>query len=196
MNKIKRGIQLGGAIVGLTCSSLFALAFIMATFMMDFMFSNYYLDIPQGLYIFVCLFFALFCVAGIVVCSFICTNPDKKQSTHKGFVIAGIVLTALEALLFINSLLCLIPFIACGLLVASLCIPNKEGNVQVETKDDSQTLSGEKQVLENKEEAQTNSSNKNESSTDGKIEKIRSLYAEGVITEAEMKELIIKELKK
>lgn len=127
MSNIKRGLQLGAAIVGIVFSVILmfgAILLIQSILSLGAAFAAG-VSILLIAYIFV----IVFCVALLVISSLICVNPNKrkKPTTHLGLSIAAIVLNALLVITYAasTSLWAIVPAISLGLFIASLCVGNK-----------------------------------------------------------------------
>lgn len=186
MNKTKRGLQLAAAITSiafaavLIIGSIYILAFIQDLISAG-MESGPEYSVIQLSYILI----ILLSVAIIIISAFICKRPNEKM--HKGLCITDLILNAVLAVLYIiaGSLWLLLPLAVVGLFIAELCIKNKVNS------DETATIN----------EADANStpiegSSKTENSSNSKIEKIKELNKQGVLSDEEMKTLIIDELKK
>jgi len=132
MSKVKRGLQLAAAIVGIVFNSILVLACIytaniVSTYVSSGAFYGYY-----GLILLVYIGSVLLSIANIVICSIICSNPEKRGNgyEHKGLTITALVLSAVIVLLYSASAdaFLLVPLITCGLFIAVLCIPKEKSN--------------------------------------------------------------------
>lgn len=186
MNKTKRGLQLAAAITSiafagvLIIGSIYILALIQDLISAG-MESGPEYRLIQLSYILI----ILLSVAIIIISTFICKRPNEKM--HKGLCITDLILNAVLAVLYIiaGSLWLLLPLAVVGLFIAELCIKNKVNSNETATL--------------NETDANLSSiegSSKTENSSNSKIEQIKELNKQGVLSDEEMKTLIIDELKK
>lgn len=115
----------------------------------------------------------LLSVASLVVSVMALKNPSEKA--YMNFCVSGLMLNGIICLVFAvgKSLISLIPLIPMILFVVSLCLKNND-----------------------KKEEITVSQSNNQSEGLDRIEKIKELNKQGILTDAEMKALIIEILKK
>lgn len=185
MGKIKRGLQLSASIMGICFS---AVAFVFNVIYMielgsymttvTFVFSGILIGIN---------------IASIVICSCMCPNPNKKKGrvTYTGLIVTALVLNFIVLCLICFmiplglTLIILLPeVIIIGLLVASLAVKEKEVE-EVKTAD-----------FVNPALPKNESEELKISDTDAKINEIKALYADGSISEIEMRQLILQLLNK
>jgi len=199
MNKTKRALQLTGAIISIILGGfLLVWAIFLSTYAPAVLTKLNVINKAEILFeIYVsCGLCILFAFALVIVALFFRTDPIQrnKPTEYKGLTIALLVLNV-ALLVFICSNFSKIPtvvaIICClvniGLFIAVLCIPCELQNTSQNT------------AVENKQNIQQQnikSTEQNDTLARGKIRQIRELNRQGVITDSEMKELIIKELNK
>ncbi len=208
MTETKRKLQLAGAIISIVsgaCSAVFFLLtlIVFSSFSKDFLINigmpAEFLELGvAGILIGTLVIMLIYCVAIIVCGAIMCTNPAKKNTEFKGLTITLLVLNIISFLIYVSSLttsesvFSILKTLACltciGLFIASLCVKKKpspltDGPVMSFTPEE--TLDSH---FESAEEDKTESLTK--------IDKIRELHKEGIISEEEMKQLIMKELDK
>lgn len=200
MNKTKRALQLTSAILSIVAGSIFVVAcfyiLAFAPMLLEQIVGSEYVGyagealalIYAGVILCMC-----FSVAMIVVGACACPNRSKRKtpSENTGYTITLLILNGVSFLFSLiggSVLWILISLIIIGLCVAVLCIPSEKitpasaGQVQ----GSADSLGVEKTSAPSLQ-AQTSSA---------KIAKIRELNAQGVLSDQEMKELIIQELNK
>jgi len=208
MTKTKRKLQLAGAIISIVSGACSAVFFLLALIVFSSFSKDFLINIGMpaeflelgvaGILIGTLVIMLIFCVATIVCGAIMCTNPAKKNTEFKGLTIALLVLNIISFLIYVSSLttaesvFSILKTIVCltciCLFIASLCVKEKpspltDGPVMSFTSEE--TLDS---PLESAEEDKTESMTK--------IDKIRELHDEGIISEEEMKKLIMKELDK
>lgn len=193
MNKTKRGLQLAAAITSIAFAGVLIIGSILILALIQDLISAGMESGPEYSVIQLSyILIILLSVAIIIISAFICKRPNEKM--HKGLCITDLILNAVLAVLYIiaGSLWLLLPlavvglFIAVvGLFIAELCIKTK--------------VNSNKTATLNETDANLSSiegSSKTENSSNSKIEKIKELNKQGVLSDEEMKTLIIDELKK
>lgn len=120
----------------------------------------------------------LLSVASLVVSVMALKNPSEKA--YMNFCVSGLMLNGIICLVFAvgKSLISLIPLIPMILFVVSLCLKNNDKKEEI-------TVS-----------QSNNKTSNNQSEGLDRIEKIKELNKQGILTDAEMKALIIEILKK
>lgn len=202
MNKAKRKLQLTGAIISIIIGAvsivfgivLMALIGSADLGTIDPEMSKLAEDGVKGI-LYAGIILSMIFSAALIICgSLMCPNPDKKNTEYKGLTITLLVLNSLMLLSsclsftgagsVIDIILCLATV---GVLIAALCI--KDNGVQAPAGETANVQNGQSasQPVKNESAQQTNN---------GKIDSIRKLHEEGVISEEEMKKLIVKELEK
>ncbi len=203
MNKTKRKLQLASAIISIFLGAIGVIAciFLMATIgaivdigsTADAQFADAINQFGKGVIYAALIVVMMFGIALIICGSLMCRNPEKRNTEYKGLTITLLVLNSLMLISSIvgctdasgiaDLLLCLVNV---GLLIGSLCIKGESkdapNNETVCVTQDGQTIC---------QEPTTNKSNVN-----SKIDAIRKLHEDGLISEEEMKTLILKELDK
>ena len=181
MNKTKRAFQLTASIISIVVSAILIVALI---YMISIF--NLLVITNSGLndvYFFrsTLIMGIVFCIAIIIISSLICTKP-KNGSTHRGLCITALVLNAILFLMFASSesLFAIAPGVCVGFFIAELCIKNT-----VETP----------AVAESTENSAPQAETP-KADVDAKIEKIKELNKQGILSDEEMKNLIMNELKK
>ncbi len=202
MSSVKRKLQLSGAITSICIGSLSLIGAILAAVMVFPLLAEIS-AVPEaaGLIIVMLLIVLItlaFGIAMIVCGAKMCVNPSnrEKPTEYKGLTIALIVFAVILFLCAIYSiatgaasfitwleLICYIAIIA--LFIASLCV---KGGVAAQPAQAAQSAQ--------QAPAQTAEQPSAQSTQNDKIASIRKLQADGVITEEEAKNLIIKELEK
>lgn len=183
MNKTKRAFQLTASIISIVSSAILIAILIYMLNLVSLIASansglgDVYLiksTLVTGI---------VFCVAIIIVSSFICVKP-KNGSTHRGLCITALVLNSILFLTLISSesLMAIAPGVCVGFFIAELCIKNTVAPVA------EPTASQETEIKVKPTTTQTD--------VDAKIEKIKELNKQGIISDEEMKNLILDELKK
>ena len=147
MSKVKRGLQLSAAIVSIVFSAILIIGAIeLISYFGPYMGLGY--GVESIVVVSICIL--LFSIADIIICSFLCVNPDKKyqrnlllaksvgatiptNSEGKGLTITALVLSSVLALLYIigGSVWIVMPLISCGLFIAVLCIQKEKVQVQI-----------------------------------------------------------------
>lgn len=193
MNKTKRGLQLSAAIVSIVFSSLLLFGSIvilntLAEYVATYGETNESIAAVRMIYIFV----MLFAIATIIVSSIICLKP--KQDMHKGLCITALVLNSILTLLYIAgaSWYLVFPLISAGLFIAELCVKNTP-SVQIQsTQEQSSPIS----VSNGSQDQNSAEESIQETDVDVRIKKIKELNEQGIVSDEEMKNLIMEELKK
>lgn len=193
MNKAKRAVQLTGAIISICIGALSIVGYVYLICVFAQL-SGTASTIPDfdasfmGIYYVAFVLGILFSIALIICGSLMCPNPDKKNTQYKGLNITMLVLNSILLLLSLSSLTeatSIITVILClgtvGLFIAALCIKDTPAEQPANT-----------QVEQGNAPAQDNVSK----TGNEKIDAIRKLHEDGVISEEEMKSLIMKELEK
>lgn len=174
MEKIKRGLQLAGSIIGM-CFSSFIMIYSLITLLGYIPWDQ--IEIVYTTYISL----IILAVGNIVVSAFMCPNPNKRSpaKNYTGLIITSLVLNALMIciLIYLANMSHIILLVIIGLLVASLAV--KEKDVK------------EVPVVKGK----TNEELK-VSEIDVRVNEIKELHNAGIISGSEMKEMISKILNK
>ncbi len=192
MNKTKRGLQLSAAIVSIVFSSLLFLGSIVILNTLAEYVAAYGevegVATVRMIYIFV----MLFAIATIVVSSIICSKP--KQNMHKGLCITALVLNSILTLLYVagTSWYLVFPLICVGLFIAELCVKNTPPAQAQNTNQQPSPTS----VLDGLQNQSTAVETTQETDVDARIKRIKALNEQGIISDEEMKNLIMEELKK
>ena len=137
-------------------------------------------------------------IVSIVMGALMCKNP-KRGDIIKSYIGITVTNTAMQGATFLyciisGSWFCVFSLIALGLLIATLCIPTKiaQENPSVAPVDNSNNTTPIAPI--NQEPARPVVEQQPAESE--KIEKIKQLHADGVISKEEMKRLIIREIEK
>lgn len=213
MNKTKRRLQLVSAIISIIIGAITVISCIvlMATIgaimdagsTMDPAFAEMINQVGKSFVYAVLILAMIFAIALIVCGSLMCPNPDKKNTEYKGLTITLLVLNCLlllssianltDASGILSLLLCLANV---GLLIAVLCIKSEPAK----TEQTQQVNEGYVPQNDFEYEAQPVQQNvvkpAMRATGNNKIDAIRKLHEDGVISEEEMKTLIMKELDK
>ena len=197
MNKLKRGLQLGGAIASISfCSILLLLSLIAlpATISLLSAIGSYGVDTSVILSLVTVILMMLLCIAIIIVSCMLLPNQDKKPlKTNFKICLTDIIIIGCFLILCIVtiSILEMIIMVACmTLLIVSLCVGKKDNQVINDNFTQNQQ--------NNNANTQTNNANDGvnnnfQSATmyydldnivDRKIFRIRQLYSEGIINES------------
>lgn len=185
MNKTKRNLQLSAAIVGICLSGILIISIIYAMAVMSSL-----LVVPLYIVIFTYLFIFGLGIANIIVCSFICKNPVKngEVNNYTGLTITSIVLNGLLFILSLGGWYWILPLIVCGLMIASLCLKNTS------------TAPATAPVTDPVIAPATAPATTNVDVYEARVEQLKKLQSDGVLTEAEVKQLIkqliLKEIEK
>ena len=169
MNKTKRGLQLAAAITSIVFASILTIGAILTLGLLND------LDVDSSAVAVVYTFIILFSVSIIIISALICRTPNETM--HKSLCIADLVLNIILAILYIisPSFWVIMPLAIVGLFIAELCVNGQDDTTQ--------------------NEEQTSAMQSQPNSND-KIEKLKELNQQGIISNEEMKALIIEELKK
>lgn len=193
MNKTKRGLQLSAAIVSIVFSSLLLCGSIvmlntLAEYVATYGETNESIAAVRMIYIFV----MLFAIATIIVSSIICLKP--KQDMHKGLCITALVLNSILILLYIAgaSWYLVFPLISAGLFIAELCVKNTPPAQIQSTQEQSSPIS----VSNGSQDKNSAEESIQETDVDERIKRIKALNEQGILSDEEMKNLIMEELKK
>lgn len=193
MNKTKRGLQLSAAIVSIVFSSLLLCGSIvmlntLAEYVATYGETNESIAAVRMIYIFV----MLFAIATIIVSSIICLKP--KQDMHKGLCITALVLNSILILLYIAgaSWYLVFPLISAGLFIAELCVKNTPPAQIQSTQEQSSPIS----VSNGSQDKNSAEESIQETDVDARIKRIKALNEQGILSDEEMKNLIMEELKK
>lgn len=193
MNKTKRGLQLSAAIVSIVFSSLLLFGSIvilntLAEYVATYGEANESMAAVRMIYIFV----MLFSIATIIVSSIICLKP--KQDMHKGLCITALVLNSILTLLYIAgaSWYLVFPLISAGLFIAELCVKNTPPVQTQSTQEQSSPIS----VSNGSQDQNSAEESIQETDVDARIKRIKALNEQGIVSDEEMKNLIMEELKK
>ena len=193
MNKTKRGLQLSAAIVSIVFSSLLLCGSIvmlntLAEYVATYGETNESIAAVRMIYIFV----MLFAIATIIVSSIICLKP--KQNMHKGLCITALVLNSILILLYIAgaSWYLVFPLISAGLFIAELCVKNTPPAQIQSTQEQSSPIS----VSNGSQDKNSAEESIQETDVDARIKRIKALNEQGILSDEEMKNLIMEELKK
>lgn len=193
MNKTKRGLQLSAAIVSIVFSSLLLFGSIvilntLAEYVATYGETNESMAAVRMIYIFV----MIFAIATIIVSSIICLKP--KQDMHKGLCITALVLNSILTLLYIAgaSWYLVFPLISAALFIAELCVKNTPPAQIQSTQEQSSPIS----VSNGSQDQNTAEEYIQGTDVDVRIKKIKELNEQGIVSDEEMKNLIMEELKK
>ena len=193
MNKTKRGLQLSAAIVSIVFSSLLLCGSIvmlntLAEYVATYGETNESIAAVRMIYIFV----MLFAIATIIVSSIICLKP--KQNIHKGLCITALVLNSILILLYIAgaSWYLVFPLISAGLFIAELCVKNTPPAQIQSTQEQSSPIS----VSNGSQDKNSAEESIQETDVDARKKRIKALNEQGILSDEEMKNLIMEELKK
>lgn len=193
MNKTKRGLQLSAAIVSIVFSALLLFGSIvilntLAEYAATYGETNESIAAVRMIYIFV----MLFAIATIIVSSIICLKP--KQDMHKGLCITALVLNSILTLLYIAgaSWYLVFPLISAGLFIAELCVKNTPPAQIQSTQEQSSPIS----VSNGSQDQNSAEESIQETDVDVRIKRIKALNEQGIVSDEEMKNLIMEELKK
>ena len=193
MNKTKRGLQLSAAIVSIVFSSLLLCGSIvmlntLAEYVATYGETNESIAAVRMIYIFV----MLFAIATIIVSSIICLKP--KQNMHKGLCITALVLNSILILLYIAgaSWYLVFPLISAGLFIAELSVKNTPPAQIESTQEQSSPIS----VSNGSQDKNSAEESIQETDVDARIKRIKALNEQGILSDEEMKNLIMEELKK
>ena len=193
MNKTKRGLQLSAAIVSIVFSSLLLCGSIvmlntLAEYVATYGETNESIAAVRMIYIFV----MLFAIATIIVSSIICLKP--KQDMHKGLCITALVLNSILILLYIAgaSWYLVFPLISAGLFIAELSVKNTPPAQIQSTQEQSSPIS----VSNGSQDKNSAEESIQETDVDARIKRIKALNEQGILSDEEMKNLIMEELKK
>lgn len=193
MNKTKRGLQLSAAIVSIVFSSLLLFGSIVilntiAEYVATYGETNESMAAVRMIYIFV----MIFAIATIIVSSIICLKP--KQDMHKGLCITALVLNSILTLLYIAgaSWYLVFPLISAGLFIAELCVKNTPPAQIQSTQEQSSPIS----VSNGSRDQNSAEESIQETDVDVRIKRIKALNEQGIVSDEEMKNLIMEELKK
>lgn len=201
MNKTKRGLQLGAAITSIVFASILAVSAIYLLIITnnlirawgDAEYSSEY-----SLIMITYILILLFSIATIIVSALICRKPNEKM--HLGLCVADLVLNSLLAILYIaaGSPVAIMPIIIVGLFIAELCVKNKKATEIVTSSglNNSEDVKVDAKTENNMGEKTSTEQKSGDLKSDEKIEKIKKLNKEGILSDEEMKKLIIEELKK
>ena len=201
MNKTKRGLQLGAAITSIVFASILAVSaiylLIITTTLIrawgDAEYSSEY-----SLIMIIYILILLFSIATIIVSALICRKPNEKM--HLGLCVADLVLNSLLAILYIaaGTPVAVMPIIIVGLFIAELCVKNKKATEIVTSSglNNSEDVKVDAKTENNMGEKTSTEQKSGDLKSDEKIEKIKKLNKEGILSDEEMKKLIIEELKK
>ncbi len=201
MNKTKRGLQLGAAITSIVFASILAVSAIYLLIVTnnlirawgDAEYSSEY-----SLIMITYILILLFSIATIIVSALICRKPNEKM--HLGLCVADLVLNSLLAILYIaaGSPVAIMPIIIVGLFIAELCVKNKKATEIVTSSglNNSEDVKVDAKKENNMGEKTSTEQKSGDLKSDEKIEKIKKLNKEGILSDEEMKKLIIEELKK
>lgn len=193
MNKTKRGLQLSAAIVSIVFSALLLFGSIvilntLAEYAATYGETNESIAAVRMIYIFV----MLFAIATIIVSSIICLKP--KQDMHKGLCITALILNSILTLLYIAgaSWYLVFPLISAGLFIAELCVKNTQPAQIQSTQEQSSPIS----VSNGSQDQNSAEESIQETDVDVRIKRIKALNEQGIVSDEEMKNLIMEELKK
>ena len=201
MNKTKRGLQLGAAITSIVFASILAVSAIYLLIITnnlirawgDAEYSSEY-----SLIMITYILILLFSIATIIVSALICRKPNEKM--HLGLCVADLVLNSLLAILYIaaGSPVAIMPIIIVGLFIAELCVKNKKATEIVTSSglNNSEDVKVDAKTENNMGEKTSTEQKSGDLKSNEKIEKIKKLNKEGILSDEEMKKLIIEELKK
>lgn len=201
MNKTKRGLQLGAAITSIVFASILAVSAIYLLIVTnnlirawgDAEYSSEY-----SLIMITYILILLFSIATIIVSALICRKPNEKM--HLGLCVADLVLNSLLAILYIaaGTPVAVMPIIIVGLFIAELCVKNKKATEIVTSSglNNSEDVKVDAKTENNMGEKTSTEQKSGDLKSDEKIEKIKKLNKEGILSDEEMKKLIIEELKK
>lgn len=201
MNKTKRGLQLGAAITSIVFASILAVSAIYLLIVTnnlirawgDAEYSSEY-----SLIMITYILILLFSIATIIVSALICRKPNEKM--HLGLCVADLVLNSLLAILYIaaGTPVAVMPIIIVGLFIAELCVKNKKATEIVTSSglNNSEDVKVDAKKENNMGEKTSTEQKSGDLKSDEKIEKIKKLNKEGILSDEEMKKLIIEELKK
>lgn len=194
MNKTKRGLQLSAAIVSIVFSSLLLFGSIvilntLAEYVATYGETNESMAAVRMIYIFV----MIFAISTIIVSSIICLKP--KQDMHKGLCITALVLNSILTLLYIAgaSWYLVFPLISAALFIAELCVKNTPpAQIQSTQQEQSSPIS----VSNGSQDQNSAEESIQETDVDVRIKRIKALNEQGIVSDEEMKNLIMEELKK
>lgn len=201
MNKTKRGLQLGAAITSIVFASILAVSAIYLLIVTnnlirawgDAEYSSEY-----SLIMITYILILLFSIATIIVSALICRKPNEKM--HLGLCVADLVLNSLLAILYIaaGTPVAVMPIIIVGLFIAELCVKNKKATEILTSSglNNSEDVNIDAKTENNMGEKTSTEQKSGDLKSDEKIEKIKKLNKEGILSDEEMKKLIIEELKK
>ena len=138
------------------------------------------------------IFVMLFAIATIIVSSIICLKP--KQDMHKGLCITALVLNSILILLYIAgaSWYLVFPLISAGLFIAELSVKNTPPAQIQSTQEQSSPIS----VSNGSQDKNSAEESIQETDVDARIKRIKALNEQGILSDEEMKNLIMEELKK
>ena len=208
MDKTKRGLQLGAAITSIVFASILAVSAIYLLIITnnlirawgDAEYSSEYslISSEYSLIMIIYILILLFSIATIIVSALICRKPNEKM--HLGLCVADLVLNSLLAILYIaaGTPVAVMPIIIVGLFIAELCVKNKKATEIVTSSglNNSEDVKVDAKTENNMGEKTSTEQKSGDLKSDEKIEKIKKLNKEGILSDEEMKKLIIEELKK
>lgn len=215
MNKTKRGLQLGAAITSIVFASILAVSAIYLLIVTnnlirawgDAEYSSEYsltsseyslISSEYSLIMIIYILILLFSIATIIVSALICRKPNEKM--HLGLCVADLVLNSLLAILYIaaGTPVAVMPIIIVGLFIAELCVKNKKATEIVTSSglNNSEDVKVDAKTENNMGEKTSTEQKSGDLKSNEKIEKIKKLNKEGILSDEEMKKLIIEELKK
>ena len=205
MNKTKRGLQLGAAITSIVFASILAVSAIYLLIITnnliralgDAEYSSEYslISSEYSLIMITYILILLFSIATIIVSALICRKPNEKM--HLGLCVTDLVLNSLLAILYIaaGTPVAVMPIIIVGLFIAELCVKNKKATEIVTSSglNNSEDVKVDAKTENNMGEKTSTEQKSGDLKSDEKIEKIKKLNKEGILSDEEMKKLIIEE---
>lgn len=200
MAKSKRGLQLGAGITGVCMSSILTVFWLIG-FIQICSFAQY-----VGAMIVVYLVFLGLEIARIVVFALILPKPTENK-THRGVVVASIVLTSIFFIFFFIAtiktgdplaiVLLVLNIVVLALLICALAVgnskPESSSKIQVPNINQVQSYTYTQPTQQVPTYVQPAPQVKQNID---KIDRIKQLHEEGIISTEDMKALILEELKK